>query len=237
MLYNPKVPYICLGHQFLLLHPKFKFPKGHRTQIFMLNFLTKITSFRAKKRLGLSFDAMNDDPRKKLFVVPPLLRKEVLSQTPTDGNYILGYVLNAGYSEEIIKWHKSKPNVIAHFFWDKKDVAEDLEIEPNLFFHQLSDTKFLGYMTGCMAYSSTSGFESICEAMYLRKPILMVPTAGHIEQLCNSVDATRAGAGIALNRFDLDKLLDYIPKYPKDDRTFVDWVLSAEAKFLDHLKD
>jgi uncharacterized protein (TIGR00661 family) len=236
MVYNPKVPYICLGHQFLLLHPNFKFPKGHSTQIFMLNFLTKVTSFRATKRLGLSFDSMPDCPKKRLFVVPPLLRNEVLTRIASEGNYILGYVLNAGYSEEIVKWHQTKPQVVAHFFWDKKDVPEELEIEPNLFFHKLNDVKFLDYMQGCMAYSSTAGFESICEAMYLRKPILMVPTGGHIEQLCNSVDATRAGAGIAMDRFDLDKLLEYIPQYNKNDRSFVDWAQSAEKRFLELIK-
>jgi len=236
LFFNPKVPYICLGHQFLLLHPKFVFPKGQKFQIFMLNFLTKLTSARAKMRLGLSFIDMPDVPGKKLYVVPPLLRKEVLSLTPTNGNYILGYVLNAGYSEEILKWHKTKPDVVAHFFWDKKDVPEDYEMEPNLFFHHLSDVKFLEYMKNCMAFSSTAGFESVCEAMYLRKPILMVPTGGHIEQLCNSVDATRAGAGIALDKFDLNALLDYIPLYPKSDTTFKEWVLGAENRFLEMLK-
>ena len=37
---------------------------------------------------------------------------------------------------------------------------------------------------GCKAYASTAGFESVCEAMYLGKPILMVPA--HIEQDCNA---------------------------------------------------
>jgi uncharacterized protein (TIGR00661 family) len=235
LLHRPKVPYVCLGHQFLLLHRDFVFPKGHRFQIQMLNFLTKLTSIRAHKRLGLSFTEMPDKPANKLYVVPPLLRKEVMELTPLEGGYILGYMLNAGYSEEIIKWHKTKPNVEAHFFWDKKDAPEDLEVEPKLFFHKISDVKFLNYMKDCMAYASTSGFESICEAMYLRKPILMVPTAGHIEQLCNSIDATRAGAGIADNEFDLDRLLEYIPQYPKNDTKFQEWVKNSETLFLKHL--
>lgn len=49
-------------------------------------------------------------------------------------------------------------------------------------------------MAGCKAYASTAGFESICEAMYLGKPVLMVPA--HIEQDCNAYDAMKAGAGI-----------------------------------------
>jgi uncharacterized protein (TIGR00661 family) len=231
LFHRPKVRYICVGHQFLLLHPDFVFPQGHRTQIWMLNFLTRLTSIGAEKRLALSFIPMKDIPGKKIFVVPPLLRKEVMELTPSDHNYILGYMLNAGYGEEIIRWHKTKPEVKAHFFWDKKDAAEDVEVEPNLFFHRINDVKFLEYMKDCSGYASTSGFESICEAMYLRKPVLMVPTAGHIEQRCNSIDAVRAGAGITSDKFELDKLLEYIPTFNKGEDQFIQWVKQAEQKF------
>lgn len=64
----------------------------------------------------------------------------------------------------------------------------------HLSFHQIDDVKFLNRMAGCRAYASTAGFESICEAMYLGKPVLMVPA--HIEQDCNAYDAYRSGAGI-----------------------------------------
>lgn len=49
-------------------------------------------------------------------------------------------------------------------------------------------------MSSCRAYATTAGFESVCEAMYLGKPLLMVPA--HIEQDCNAYDAARGGAGI-----------------------------------------
>jgi uncharacterized protein (TIGR00661 family) len=235
LFHRPKVPYICVGHQFLLLHPEFVFPKGHRVQIMMLNFLTRLTSAGAQKLLALSFVPMSDLPEKKIFVVPPLLRDEVLQLSSGNDNYILGYMLNAGYSEEIIRWHKTRPDIKAHFFWDKKDAPEDLEIEPNLYFHRINDIKFLAYMKDCDGYASTSGFESICEAMYLRKPVLMVPTAGHIEQRCNSIDAVRAGAGIASESFDIDKLIEFIPTYNKDDKQFIQWVKKPEQKFLELL--
>ncbi|HEY4785764.1 MAG TPA: glycosyltransferase family protein [Bacteroidales bacterium] len=234
-LRRPKVRYICVGHQFLMLHPDFVFPKGHGFQIWMLNFLSRLTAYKSEKNLALSFVPMPDVPKKKIFVVPPVLRKEVLDLTPGDDGYILGYMLNAGYSEEIIRWHKNHPDLKAHFFWDKKEAPEDLEVEPNLFFHRISDVKFLAYMKNCIGFSSTSGFESVCEAMYLRKPVLMVPTAGHIEQRCNSVDAVRAGAGIACESFELDKLLDFIPRYNRDDHRFIEWVNQGETKFLEFL--
>ena len=70
------------------------------------------------------------------------------------------------------------------FLWDKKDQRAEVKIDDCLSFHQLDDTLFLRYMSGAKAYATTAGFESVCEAMYLNKPVLMVPT--HIEQACNA---------------------------------------------------
>ena len=51
------------------------------------------------------------------------------------------------------------------------------------------------------AYATTAGLNLFGEAMYLGKPVLMVPA--HIEQDCNVHDAAMAGAGIVSDSFDL----------------------------------
>ena len=228
---RPKVPYICIAHQYLLLHPDFIFPKKSKIELAGLKFLTRLSCMRASRLLALSFTEMRDV--KKLHVVPPLLRKEVLQKTPTKGDYILGYMVNAGFSEEIIKWHEAHKDVSLHCFWNNKEAPKELVINENLSFHQLNDTLFLDYMAGCKAYASTGGFESICEAMYLQKPVMMVPA--HIEQECNALDAMNAGAGIASPEFNLTTLLDYLPNY-KPNTAFAGWVHKVETIFLDLLK-
>jgi UDP:flavonoid glycosyltransferase YjiC (YdhE family) len=84
-------------------------------------------------------------------------------------------------------------------------------------------------MAGCKAYATTAGFESVCEAMYMGKPVLMVPT--HIEQACNAFEASSAGAGVVADDFELDKLLEYIPDYQKNS-SFRDWVQQAHWYFM-----
>lgn len=79
-------------------------------------------------------------------------------------------------------------------------------VDNTLSFYQLDDVEFLRQMAGCKAYASTAGFESVCEAMYLGKPILMVPA--HIEQDCNAYDAEKSGAGIISSDFNLQQLLN-----------------------------
>lgn len=232
---RPKVKYFCVGHQFLLLHPEFQFPEGHKIDHWLMNIYTWIISFHAKKLLALSFRPLPDVAKKKVYIVPPLLRPEVTRLIPENHNFILGYMLNSGYAEDIKKWHIANPDTELHFFWDQKDVPENLAITPKLVLHRINDNKFLQMMSQCAGFSSTAGFESICEAMYLGKPIMMVPTYGHFEQACNALDASIAGAGFKSDTFDLTALQDYIPKHKDISVEFRNWADSAKSRFLDLL--
>lgn len=108
------------------------------------------------------------------------------------------------------------------------------KIDNTLSFFQLDDVEFLRQMAGCKAYASTAGFESVCEAMYLGKPIMMVPA--HVEQDCNAFDAVRNGAGIVSSDFDLQRLLDFAESYqPK--REFMYWVQGGEYTLLNLLEN
>lgn len=205
LLCRPRATMVCIAHQYLFLHPDFNFPEQNRLALFFLRFFTRITSIGAAKRLALSFRKMKDVPGEGIVVVPPLLRKEVLDMEPSAGEYLHGYLLNSGFGEDVKNWHDAHPEITCHFFWDKKGVPEELVVDKSLFFHQLDDTSFLRYMAGAKAYATTAGFESVCEAMYLCKPVLMVPT--HIEQSCNAYDAMQSAAGAISEDFNLDILL------------------------------
>ena len=160
-------------------------------------------------------------------------RADVFTQECTKGDYIHGYLLNSGFAESVRRWHKIYPEVPLHFFWDSQGENPITEIDETLSFHQLDDIDFLRRMAGCKAYASTAGFESVCEAMYLGKPILMVPA--HIEQECNAYDAVRNGAGVADEDFNLERLLEFAETYrPNPD--FVRWAQSAGCVILDELE-
>lgn len=69
-------------------------------------------------KLALSFRSMPEDNHQHISVVPPLLRQDVLQQESKPGDYIHGYMLNAGFSENILNWHKKHPDTPLRFFWD-----------------------------------------------------------------------------------------------------------------------
>ncbi len=235
-----KVTSVCVAHQLLAGHPDFPLPRGRAADKAMLLALNAVAAGGSSRRLGLSFTPMPEpDPEAigtRLAIVPPLLRPALSGLTPTDGDYILAYVLQSGYGEDIVSWHDRHPSVKMHCFWDRKDANEVGRHSRNLTFHRLSGVKFLRMMAGCRGFVTTAGFESVCEAMYLGKPVLMVPVGGHYEQECNALDAKRAGAGIWSTRFDLDAFIDYLPRHKTDPTAFRTWVDSAPEQILAELE-
>lgn len=233
MLFRPSIPQISIGHQYLFLHRDFEFPHKNGANLWLLRFFTRLTCIGAQEKLALSFHAMEDDEEAHIRVVPPLLRREVLSCESLEGDYLHGYMVNSGFGDNIRKWHDNHPEVPLHFFWDKPDEKEVCQIDDTLSFHQLDDVKFLRYMAGCKAYATTAGFESVCEAMYLGKPLLMVPA--HIEQDCNAYDAARTGAGVVSDSFDLDHLLEFSKNYCPN-IAFRYWVHSCDWRILRNIE-
>lgn len=231
LLFQPKVRRLCIAHQYLAEHTEFPFADGYSTQKWAYRINNKFTSFNVHKKMALSFrDLRSTDP--KLSIVPPLLRSEVLNLTPQTGDYILAYVVNKGYGEEIIKWHSRNKKIKLHCFWDNKDYPAEWSPNKNLTFHHINDQKFLNLMSGCMGYASTAGFESICEAMFLGKPVLMVPVKGQYEQACNAEDALLANAGIKARKFNIGLLLNYITKKEHGNTQFRDWLDGYEQIFV-----
>lgn len=235
MLYKPKnLRVICIGHQYLFNHSEFEFPKGHFFDRTSLKLYTSLTCFGAYKKLALSFYKFDDDDAKGIYIVPPLLRDEVFCQIPTKGDYLLVYLVNSGYLEDIIDWHLRNRHFDIHLFTDSKH--DEYKINENFTIHKLNDKKFLSMMSGCKALICTAGFESVSEALYLKKQVLMVPVEGHFEQYLNSIDGVKAGAGIRSSKFNISKLTDYVSSFRDNNDSYRNWVDSARTKILSHLK-
>lgn len=233
LFFRPVVPQVAIGHQYLFLHHDFKMPKKNPISLFLLKLMTHITALGAQRRLALSFYPKADDKAHDIKVVPPLLRAEVHDVPVSSGSYIHGYMLNAGFGRSVMEWHKKRPDVPMYFFWDKKDATLETKVDETLTFHQLDDKLFLRSLAGSCGYATTAGFESVCEAMYFGKPILMIPA--HIEQDCNAYDACNAGAGVAGRDFNLNLLLPLIHSYHPVEG-FREWVDSSEQVILPQLE-
>jgi uncharacterized protein (TIGR00661 family) len=232
LLFRSKIPMICIAHQYLLLHPKFVFLKNKTMEKLMINLNSKANSRKAAKRLALSFREMEEDPEHKMLVVPPLLRREILDLKPSSGDFFLVYVTHHSLSKQIIAWHLAHPDVALHCFWDNPHVSDELVYDNTLSFHRINSEKYLAKLASCKALVTTAGFESVCEAMYLGKPVMMVPVPNHFEQECNAMDGVISGAGVMSKTFDLSVLLDYLPTHQAQTVKFRKWYDKGQSMFL-----
>ena len=207
-IYRPKAAYWVIGHQYLIHHPEFKFAPSKGLSRFLFKLNTSLTALGSSEKLALSFYPL--DSNNNITVVPPLLREEVKNLTPSEGGFYLTYMVNSGYSKEVIAFAKANPQLKIRAYWDKKDAAETENPLTNLSFHRVCDKNFLRDMAACKGLVSTAGFESICEAMYLGKPVMVIPVAGQYEQACNALDTVHSGAGISSENFDFSKLEEHL---------------------------
>lgn len=225
LIFRPKAKFWVIGHQYLIGHPDFHFAPNRRVEKFLFQLNTRMTAFGAEEVLALSF-LPQKKVSSKVRVVPPLLRREVKVLRPCQGDFYLAYMVNPGYGEEVIRYAKRYPDLKIKAYWDKKDAAEVENPLPNLSFHRVNDRTFLEDMAACKGLVCTAGFESVCEAMYLDKPVMMIPVAGQYEQACNALDAEASGAGMASADFDFGKFEQVQKKDPEGSLIFQQWTAS-----------
>ncbi|PWJ56582.1 uncharacterized protein (TIGR00661 family) [Dyadobacter jejuensis] len=237
VLFRSGIPMVCIAHQYLLQNPTFTFPPKSSIDRKFINFNTQATSWLCKRKLSLSFRPMPVQDPKKHLVVPPLLRREVRLLEPHQGDYLLVYMTHHSLSKHIIDWHQKHPEVKLVCFWDNRHEGETVQYGRNLVFHQINAEKYLHLLAGCKALVTTAGFESVCEAMYLGKPVMMVPVPKHFEQQCNALDGVISGAGISAKSFDLSIVLDYLPRHQDQSARFRSWYMQGDNMFLNAIED
>jgi uncharacterized protein (TIGR00661 family) len=231
--YRPDPPIVAIAHQYMFHHPAYEFPPGRRIQRWGARTFASVTAWGAARRLALSLYPAPDRRGRGLVVLPPLLR-DALFRRPTGQSapFFLVYILNSGYAEEVIRWHEANPDLQLHCFWDRPGAAPVERYDETLTFHQLDDEKFLDLMARCQGFVSTAGFESIAEAMYLGKPVQVVPVEGHYEQCCNAFDTARVQAGIWSRRFNLSRLRAFRSQHTADAAHFRQWVRASQSHFV-----
>ena len=231
--FSTHTKHICVGHQFLAGHPNFPFVKGRKAEKWLYLTNNKITSIKSFRKVALSFVPYHPLHYGQIRICPPLISDEILRQKAVSEPFILAYMVNDGYAEEVMAWHKKNPKTQIHCFWDRQGMPEEYSPWEHLVFHQIDNQKFIDFMRRCQGYISTAGFESICEAMALRKPVMMVPVAAQYEQACNAIDAEKAGAGISGEAFDVGLLLDYLPKHQGGNDAYARWIAQRDVLILE----
>lgn len=219
-------PRVAIAHQYMFHHSRYPFTCGTRLQRQGMMLFTRFTAMGAQRLLALSLYPADDLPAHNLRVVPPILREELFSlkASETQPPFLLVYLWRPELLDEIREWCEDDNNFEVHCFLDHPEKKEEDRVLDNLVLHHLNDRLFLKMMSRCSGVATTAGFETTAEAMWLEKPLLMVPT--HIEQQCNALDASLIGGAYSSSMFDLGRLQDVTPR---DQTSFREWVDQAES--------
>ncbi len=230
--HKPSVPVISVAHQFMALHPDFRFPAKKWLDKASFLALVRLNAIGSTELLGLSFDQQPDVPERRLRVVPPLLRNELGALKPTDESFFLAYTTQPGLRSVVYGAHHQQPGQALRYYHAGIGNPQE-QVDDTLTECGLDGQRYLTDMARCKAVITTAGFESVCEAMYLGKPVLMMPQPNHYEQACNALDGQRAGAGIASETFDLNRLIGYVPAHnTRANKRFRQWQSRVSGLFL-----
>lgn len=233
------VVFVSVAHQFLSLHPSSSYGDGVKG-VWQIRLLSKICRAGSKRVLALSHYPIEPCVEKGIYAVPPLIREDIIKSQPSTGEHLLGYALNQLVLGELIEWHKSNHNIAIDLFVNSGSAKNGINQHSNtdanekLKIHELNDKLFIEKMAQCRGYITTGGFESVCEAAFLGKPVMMVPL--HSEQRCNAKEAQDLGLGIISDEFTPHRLLEFIEQKRKS-CVNREWILSSHRIFTNHLRE
>jgi uncharacterized protein (TIGR00661 family) len=226
-------PVFTISHHYFFEHESFEFPAVRKLERLMLKIHSSLASIGAHKKLAISFTHEPDIPGKKIYVVPPLLRAEIINAEPVVGRHVHIYCLQPGFINSIIQLAQRTPEkdfiVFIHEFQKETILPENLKISG------ISGKEFLESIRTAGLVICTAGFETLAEAVFLDKSLIIVPSKNHFEQYCNSVDAIRANAATAEENFNIINTPDFTGN-PAHSR-FMKWIARAEEIFIKHLTE
>lgn len=152
-------------------------------------------------------------------VIPPIIRPAVQNLDATRGDHVLVYYNNSEGTEHVLQTLRDVENV--PFIVYNFERPRDAHRYPNVCFKEPSIDEFLNDLASSRAVVSTAGFTLTSEALYLGKPLLVVPNRGIFEQTLNALFLERDGLGAAvldrpLTVEDVTRFLDRGSDYEKN---------------------
>ena len=222
--YKIKKPMICIAHQYAYLHKNYEFPQHFFVRKWLLKILTQISAFEAIRKIGLSFEPMSDLPDKHLYITPPLLRQEILNaQNIVCNTYYLIYLLNDGFLQDIEN-QCLKTDIMVF------SMQEKISKNPCIHIRNMDNKNFINAIISAKAVVSTAGFETVAEAMFLQKPLLLIPV--NFEQQTNAFLAKKSGNVLVAKKIDINEFEKFLQTTCPND-IFSQWVKQEENRILD----
>lgn len=210
-IFFPNIKYISFGHQYAMESIVYPNISGYFIQKIFLGIINGITSIGAKI-VALSYYEYKDDT---MMVSPPILRQESYVTSDKQEDFVLVYLMNEDMLPQLISEANKHPELQIHCF---TKLTKEHDVPSNIKLFNLDGKLFQEKMKVCKSVVCSGGFETSAEAIYHKKPLLMIPMPNHYEQHANCNDAYLSSFAITSEKIDLDK----IPKYQLGNKEWFD---------------
>ncbi|HYX54138.1 MAG TPA: glycosyltransferase family protein [Candidatus Limnocylindrales bacterium] len=205
--HHRRIPIISIDNQHCLTHTNVKLPRQHRRDAAAAKITTRLMTPHAQAYFVTSFFPARPT-RKGTFLVPPILRREVLEVKPSSGNHVLVYVTSPSPELASMLRHVRCEFVAYGFGREGRD--------GNIDYKMPSMEGFLADLASCKGIAANAGFSLVSEALHLGKPYLAIPVKHQFEQIFNAYFLAQQGYGAfweELSREKIESFLFNLPHY------------------------
>jgi uncharacterized protein (TIGR00661 family) len=182
------IPLISVDNIHVITQCKLELPEKYYSerlaaQGVILSFIT-----RPKEYLITTFFYPEIKNEKKVSLYPPVLREEILNLKPFNGDHVLVYQTSDSNSELIDTLKSIDEKFIIYGFGIEKE-------EGNLKFREFNENQFFKDFESSKAVIANGGFTLMGEAVYLGKPVYIIPVKKQFEQTINAIYVKKLGYG------------------------------------------
>jgi uncharacterized protein (TIGR00661 family) len=214
------LPVISIDNQHFLTNAEVSYPKQYRRDATLAKLVTRMMIPRAEAYLATSFFPARVKKR-GTYVLPPILREQILRAKATSGEHVLVYVTSP--APELARLLSGiRCPFIAYGFG--REGANG-----NITYKKPSMEGFFADLTSAKAIIANAGFSLVTEALHLGKPYLAVPVQHQFEQIFNAYWLDKMGYGayweeLSKERvesflFNLPHFAERLSQYPRQDNS------------------
>ncbi len=176
--------------------------------------------------------------KERTTLVPPILRPELFSLSPTRGEHLLVYQTGEGYSALVDTL--TRLGTPCRVYGMRRSITES-QVEGSLTYRPFSEEGFLDDLASARGVIAGGGFSLMSEAVYLGKPVLSVPMGGQFEQYVNAYYLEKLGYGLRATSLDDEqpvvRFLDHLDVFAENLKRHTqrgnDETLTALTELLD----
>jgi uncharacterized protein (TIGR00661 family) len=186
------VPFVSFDHQhFLVVGDLSTLPFGVRQEANLAApFVSALYDWQAATIVSSFYRVPIKRGHRNVTWVGTLIRSELTRMRPVHGRYLVAYMRRHASPDTLAALAASGRPVRVYGLGEHPS-------EGGLQFRAIHEQRFMEDLAGCDAVVSTAGNQLVGEALFLRKPMLVMPEAWNFEQSVNAHFLEQSGAGWA----------------------------------------